>query len=148
MAYDRALADRIRAVLANVPDATVPDATAPDATAPEGTEPATEPANAPDATVPDSDQTVTERAMFGGRAFLIRGHLTVAASNAGGLMVRTDPTDAPRLVETTPAEVVVMRGRPMPGWLRIDTIHLESDEALEEWIDRAVTYVGTLPAKS
>ena len=34
---------------------------------------------------------VEEKRMFGGLAFLVHGHMAVAASGQGGLMVRCDP---------------------------------------------------------
>lgn len=40
-------------------------------------------------------RSVTEKRMFGGHAFLLDGHLTVAASGRGGLLVRV-AADAPR----------------------------------------------------
>ena len=36
--------------------------------------------------------------MFGGLAFLIGGHMAVAASGRGGLMVRVEPADTEALV--------------------------------------------------
>src|SRR3954470_682956 len=59
---------------------------------------------------------VTEKKMFGGLAFLIGGNMAIAASGQGGALVRIEPGQADRLVETTPAETAVMRGRPMQGW--------------------------------
>jgi hypothetical protein len=44
--------------------------------------------------VDESD--VTEKKMFGGLAFLIRGNMAIAASGQGGLLVRTDPTKSDR----------------------------------------------------
>lgn len=40
---------------------------------------------------------VTERPMFGGLAFLVDGHMAVAVSGRGGLMVRVDPSQTARL---------------------------------------------------
>jgi TfoX/Sxy family transcriptional regulator of competence genes len=37
---------------------------------------------------------ITEKQMFGGLAFLLHGHMTVAASRTGGLLVRMDPAKA------------------------------------------------------
>src|SRR3954465_3054059 len=37
---------------------------------------------------------VTEMRMFGGLAFLLGGHMSVAASGRGGLMVRVEPEEA------------------------------------------------------
>ncbi|MDR2987883.1 MAG: TfoX/Sxy family protein, partial [Nocardiopsaceae bacterium] len=66
-----------------------------------------------------SDPELTEKKMFGGLAFLIRGNRAIAASSEGGAMVRVDPAQSDSLVATTTATVMNMRGRDMPGWLRI-----------------------------
>jgi TfoX/Sxy family transcriptional regulator of competence genes len=95
-----------------------------------------------------SDPDVTERNMFGGLAFLIRGLMTVVASSKGGLMIRADPSVSTELVDTTPAEFAEMRGRPMQGWLHVDSADTDSDEALTRWIARAVSYTRTLPPKT
>ncbi len=85
--------------------------------------------------------------MFGGLAFLIRGHMTVVASSKGGLMVRADPATTTDLVETTQAEFADMRGRQMRGWLYLDAADIRSEDELTPWIDRAVGYSATLPPK-
>ena len=46
---------------------------------------------------------LTEQKMFGGLAFLIGGNMAVAASGQGGILVRADPDESQRLVETTGA---------------------------------------------
>src|SRR5258706_5406073 len=61
---------------------------------------------------------LSEKKMFGGLAFLIGGNMAVAASGQGGLMVRCDPEQSDRLVASTQAEMMVMRGREIAGWLR------------------------------
>ena len=94
-----------------------------------------------------TEADVTEREMFGGLAFLVRGNMTVVARNEGGLMVRADPTTTTELVDTTPAELAQMRGRPVQGWLHFDPPDTDSQE-LATWIERAVTYTCTLPAKT
>jgi TfoX/Sxy family transcriptional regulator of competence genes len=86
----------------------------------------------------------TEKKMFGGLAFLVGGNMAVAASGRGGLLVRVDPDEGARLVETTPAEPMEMRGRQMAGWLRVE---VTTDEELVEWVDRGVAYARTLPPK-
>ena len=109
MAYDEALAQRIRQLLADEPS--------------------------------------VEKKMFGGLAFLIGGNMAVAASGQGGLLVHVDPTESAVLVESSPAEPMVMRGREMPGWLRISSDDLVSDDTLSVWVGRGVGYAGSLPAK-
>jgi len=58
---------------------------------------------------------LTEKKMFGGLAFLVRGNMAIAASSEGGAMVRVDPAQSDILVATTKATLVNMRGRDMPG---------------------------------
>jgi TfoX/Sxy family transcriptional regulator of competence genes len=93
------------------------------------------------------ESDLTERKMFGGLAFLIGGNLAVAASGQGGVLVRVDPTQSAALVATTNARLMEMRGRPMQGWLRVDSEHLRSNRQLAEWVDLGTTYARSLPAK-
>jgi TfoX/Sxy family transcriptional regulator of competence genes len=90
---------------------------------------------------------LTEQKMFGGLAFLIGGNMAVAASGQGGILVRVDPDESETLVASTPAEPMEMRGKQMPGWLRVPTDEVSGDAALAEWVDRGVGYARTLPAK-
>jgi len=90
---------------------------------------------------------VTEKAMFGGLAFLIDGNLAVSASSKGGLLLRVDPAQTEELVSAPNAERFVMRGREMDGWLRIDPDGLTTDAELERWVSRGVAYARSLPAK-
>jgi TfoX/Sxy family transcriptional regulator of competence genes len=94
-----------------------------------------------------SESDLTEKKMFGGLAFLIGGNMGVAASGQGGVMVRVDPEQSDTLVATTKAHTVVMRGRPMRGWLRVDSEHLRTKRQLAEWVERGTTYARSLPAK-
>jgi TfoX/Sxy family transcriptional regulator of competence genes len=90
---------------------------------------------------------LTERKMFGGLAFLIGGNLAVAASGEGGILVRVGPAGSDQLVASTAASVAVMRGRWMPGWLRVDAEDLGTARQLGKWVDRGVSFARTLPAK-
>ncbi len=90
---------------------------------------------------------VTEMKMFGGLAFLIGGNMAVAASGQGGVLVRVDPGQADRLVDTTPAEPAVMRGRPMQGWLRVGSDELRTKRRLEKWVELGSSYASSLPPK-
>ena len=93
------------------------------------------------------EKGLTEQKMFGGIAFLIGGNMAIAASGQGGLMVRVDPKESDELVATTPAEMMVMRGRQMPGWLRIGSDDLATDATLAEWVERGAAYASSLPPK-
>jgi hypothetical protein len=63
---------------------------------------------------------LSEMKMFGGLAFLINGNMTIAASGQGGIMVRVDPTESQKILQSTKAQSMVMRGSSMSGWLRVD----------------------------
>ena len=86
---------------------------------------------------------ITEQKMFGGLAFLVDGNMAVAASGQGGILVRVDPDASAGLVETTGAEEMVMRGRSMAGWLRVEP----AEDELPQWVERGVSYARSLPPK-
>lgn len=89
---------------------------------------------------------VTDKRMFGGVAFLTGGHLAVAASSRGGLMARVDPEDSEKLLLRDGVSRMVMGGREMNGWLRVEEGHL-GDEELAEWVDRGLDFARSLPSK-
>ena len=93
------------------------------------------------------ERALTEKQMFGGLAFLVGGNMAVAASGQGGLMVRVDPAESDALVASTPAEPMVMRGRPMQGWLRVATEHVRTNAQLAAWVERGTAYARSLPPK-
>lgn len=108
MAYDVALAARLREVLAGTPD-------------------------------------LTERAMFGGLAFLVHGSMAVAVSGHGGLLLRVPPGDRDALLAQPHTDEFVMRGRAMAGWIRVEPDGLGDDLALERWAGIGVSHAETLP---
>ena len=91
---------------------------------------------------------LTEQKMFGGLAFLIGGNMAVAASGQGGLMVRVDPAKGDKLIATTSARPMEMRGRSMSGWLRVDTDDIRLKRQLAKWVTLGVTYAKSLPRKA
>jgi TfoX/Sxy family transcriptional regulator of competence genes len=93
------------------------------------------------------EQALTEKRMFGGLAFLIGGNMAISASGQGGLLVRVDPSKTEELTAKPHAEVAVMRGREMPGWLRVDAEGVETTAQLQRWVDHGVAYACSLPAK-
>jgi TfoX/Sxy family transcriptional regulator of competence genes len=110
MAYDEALAGRIRALTEGEP--------------------------------------VVEKKMFGGLAFLVGGHMAVAASGQGGLLVRVEPAHTEALLHEPGAAPMEMGGRgAMAGWLRVDAEAVVDDEALAVWVQRGLDYAGSLPPK-
>lgn len=90
---------------------------------------------------------VSEQKMFGGLAFLVGGNMAVAASHEGGVLVHVDPAEGERLVSTTSARPMEMRGRSMAGWLRVDAEHVRTKPQLRKWVELGTRYARSLPAK-
>jgi TfoX/Sxy family transcriptional regulator of competence genes len=90
---------------------------------------------------------LTEKKMFGGLAFLIGGNMAVAASGQGGVLVRVDPAQSETFVATTNARLMEMRGRPMQGWIRVDSDDVRTKRQLAKWVGLGATYARSLPAK-
>jgi len=66
------------------------------------------------------ERGLSEKRMFGGLAFLLDGHMAVAVSGQGGLLLRIDPTRSDELVADPHVGRMVMRGREMDGWLHVE----------------------------
>jgi TfoX/Sxy family transcriptional regulator of competence genes len=95
-----------------------------------------------------SESDLSEQRMFGGLAFLIDGHMAVAASGKGGIMVRSDPTEAAKLIAGGVAVPMEMSGRHMGGWLRVDDEHVRTKRQLERWVRVGVAFARSLPPKA
>jgi TfoX/Sxy family transcriptional regulator of competence genes len=94
-----------------------------------------------------ADDPLTERRMFGGLAFLVNGHMAVGVSRDGGIIVRAGPDETERLVATTAAEPMVMRGRPARGWVRVPAGRLGTKRQLRTWVERGASNARSLPPK-
>ncbi|MDQ1584848.1 MAG: hypothetical protein QOJ60_1527 [Actinomycetota bacterium] len=90
---------------------------------------------------------LTEKAMFGGLAFLIHGHMAVSASAQGGMLLRVDPAQTESLVAEPHVRRFEMRGREMDGWLRVDAEAIRTEKELRRWTRHGVAYAKSLPPK-
>lgn len=90
---------------------------------------------------------LTEKRMFGGLAFLLGGHLAVAASGQGGLLVRCAPEATADLLSRPHTRPMEMQGREVDGWLRVDAEGVRTKRALEPWVRRGVAHARSLPPK-
>ena len=89
----------------------------------------------------------SEGRMFGGVAFLLEGYMTICASTHGGILVRVDREATERLVGTTAATPMVMRGRELDGWVRVGADDVRTTRQLSTWFRRGVAVVEALPPK-
>jgi TfoX/Sxy family transcriptional regulator of competence genes len=89
---------------------------------------------------------ITEKKMFGGLAMLRNGNMAVAVRGQGGLLVRADPNDD-AVLEEPGAELAVMQGRPMPGWVTVAADAVSTPSDLRRWVDRGLATADSLPPK-
>ncbi len=90
---------------------------------------------------------VSEKRMFGGIAFMVRGHMAVGIVK-DDLMVRVGPQAHDRLVRQRNARAMDFTGRPMKGFLFVASSGLDADADLERWVEHGLTFVASLPAKT
>jgi len=90
---------------------------------------------------------ITEKKMFGGLAFLLRGNMSVSASRNGGLLLRIDPADTDACVARQHVALMEMGGRTMDGWITVAPDGLKTKRQLAAWVKRSVEFAKTLPAK-
>mgnify|MGYP001309680312 FL=1 len=88
----------------------------------------------------------TERKMFGGLAFMERGHMFIGISKEA-LMVRVGPAAYSTSLERPHAREMDFTGRPMKGYVFVDPPGFESDADLAHWVQAGLSFVATLPAK-
>lgn len=90
------------------------------------------------------DHVVEEKRMFGGLAFVVDGHMALAVSGQGGVMVRADPELSAGLIDGVHVEPMRMRGRDLAGWLYVTGTALDD---LSRWADLGLATVAALPPK-
>jgi len=89
---------------------------------------------------------IEEIKMFGGLAVLLRGNLLVGIWK-DSLIVRLGPEQAPAALEEPHVRKFDITGRPMRGWVMVQPAGIIDDDQLADWVQRAIDFVGKLPAK-
>ncbi|PID53229.1 MAG: RNA methyltransferase [Micrococcales bacterium] len=89
---------------------------------------------------------ITEKAMFGGLAFMVDGHMAVAAAGQDGTMVHVDEATASRLTERDGIGPMIMRGRPLREWVLADPAVLD-DATLAELVALGLGWARSQPPK-
>ena len=91
-------------------------------------------------------KNVEEKRMFGGVGFLLNGNLLVGVWK-DSLVVRLGPDEGDEALKEPHVKEFDITGRPMKGWVLIGLEGVKDDDQLSGWIQRAVKFVGKLPAK-
>jgi TfoX/Sxy family transcriptional regulator of competence genes len=87
-----------------------------------------------------------EKKMFGGICFLLFGNMVCGIIN-DDLIVRVGVDVYEEALKLAQTKKFDLTGRPMRGWVMVLSPSLESDENLSQWVQKAVTYVRSLPSK-
>jgi len=109
MAYDEAVAERVRGALGNTPG-------------------------------------VVEKRMFGGVAFMVRGNMCCGVIG-DRLMLRVGPKAYEAALARPHAKTMDFTGRPMKGLVYVEPAGFASPRDLKKWIERAMEFALSLPAK-
>jgi TfoX/Sxy family transcriptional regulator of competence genes len=91
----------------------------------------------------DEQIGVSEKTMFGGIAFLVRGHMSVGIVQ-DKLMVRVGPEDYERALKERHARPMDFTGRPMKGFVYVLPAGYEADGDLARWVERGVQHAISL----
>jgi hypothetical protein len=90
---------------------------------------------------------VTEKAMFGGLAFMVGGNMAVGVASSGELMVRVGPDGTDDALSRPHTRLFDMTGRPMKGWILVGREGIKTERQLAPWVQRGVGFARTLPPK-
>jgi len=84
--------------------------------------------------------------MFGGIAFLLYGNMCCGVTGTA-LMLRLGQAGADSALDEPHVRPMDFTGKPMTTMVYVDPEGTADDDELAGWVDRAVQFVSTLPAK-
>jgi len=89
---------------------------------------------------------ISERRMFGGLAFMYRGHMFVGILG-DTLMARVGPDQYADALRRSGARKMDFTGKPMKGYVFVSPDAIDTDSTLERWIAQCLAFAGSLPPK-
>lgn len=89
---------------------------------------------------------VTEQKMFGGIAFMVRGHMCCGVVR-DRLVVRVGSDQYDEALSRTHAEPMDFTGRPLRGLVYVRPEGLRGSKQLSAWVAKGLEFVRALPAK-
>jgi hypothetical protein len=94
----------------------------------------------------DQRYDVEEKKMFGGIAFMVRGHMCCGVVN-DTLMARVGPDRYADALQQPHTREMDFTGKPMKGFIYVDPAGFETDERLSNWVNICENFISTLPSK-
>lgn len=90
---------------------------------------------------------VLEKRMFGGRCFMVRGHM-LGGSVKGRYMFRVGKEQHAAALERPGASPMDFTGKPLSGFVYVDAASCDQPAQLAEWIDLALHFNRSLPDRN
>jgi hypothetical protein len=92
------------------------------------------------------ESQVTEKAMFGGWAWLLNGHL-LCGSRDDGMLVRLGKDQDAWALKIPGVMPMISRERRMHGWVKVSSEVYGDDSQRKKLLTSALKFVRTLPPK-
>ncbi|MDX8384936.1 MAG: TfoX/Sxy family protein [Gallionella sp.] len=89
---------------------------------------------------------IHEKKMFGGLAFMCRGHMFVGI-NEGELMARIGPDNYPAALKQPHVREMDFTGKAMKGYVYVAVKGLSNSKQLNKWTNMCLAFIDTLPPK-
>ncbi len=89
---------------------------------------------------------VVEKKMFGGLTFMVRGNMCCGVIGEE-LMVRVGLEGYETVLTQPHARKMDFTGKPLKGFVYVESDGFDSDDDLQAWVDRALELALSLPAK-
>jgi TfoX/Sxy family transcriptional regulator of competence genes len=90
---------------------------------------------------------LTEKKMFGGLAFMLRGHMCCGVLQ-DDLVVRVGPKRYEQALSQPHARPMNFTGRPLKGFVTVGPLGYKTDKALQKWVKQAVEFISLLQPKN
>ena len=90
---------------------------------------------------------ITEKKLFGGIGFLLRGNMACGVIG-NELVVRVGTENYNQALKMRHTRPFDFGGRTSQGWVFVEAAGYESDNDLNDWVQRGVEFAEALPAKS
>lgn len=89
---------------------------------------------------------ISEKKMFGGLAFLVKGHMACGVLG-DDLIVRVGPDEYETALQRAGARPMDFTGRSMKGMVYVGPRGYRRAPSLRAWVERGVSYARSLPPK-
>ncbi len=89
---------------------------------------------------------IIEKRMFGGICVLINGNMACGVYK-NDLIVRIGVENHQEAMARPHVKVFDITGKPMRGWVMVEPQGCASEQALQAWVEKGVTFAQSLPPK-